>query len=235
MELASEAARDGPARESAWEGGFRELVRGFLVLRDLFSYTLPGAAFLAIGLSSRSLAANRLLSEIRGGPAWAVILLGFLAGYLAGHILITSYYLPSNMAQIPRLQHLWTKITGREVKAPAYRLSVEELKYRQRVPSLFVELDRFWIISDMRRCLVMALAFGVMVFRWWPDHWGDGMIECLLVVGGSVLYISILSSRVWGRKLTELTLQAASEVLQESERSAATPAQSASGVHAGSA
>jgi hypothetical protein len=43
MESPAEAPTESTARESPWQGGVRELVRGFLVLRDLFSYALPGA------------------------------------------------------------------------------------------------------------------------------------------------------------------------------------------------
>src|SRR5947199_5373811 len=69
-----EAAKE----ESPWQGAFRELVRGFFVLRDLFSYALPGAAFLGISLWSRQPGSSQLIAEIKGSPAWAVMLLGLL-------------------------------------------------------------------------------------------------------------------------------------------------------------
>jgi hypothetical protein len=215
---ASEAGTDDAAKETPWQGAFRELVRGFFVLRDLFSYALPGAAFLAIGLWSRQPGPSQLITKIEGSPAWAVMLLGLFASYLIGHCLLAAFYLVHNVGQILQwLRLLWTKLTRREVKDSIHRLSVEEAMYRRRAPELFVELDRHRIISNLRRGLALALVLGVIVFRWWPDHWWDGSIERLLVAGGVVIWISVLSGALRGRQITADTLQAAREVLRKSE------------------
>jgi hypothetical protein len=202
--------------ESPWQGAFRELVRGFFVLRDLFSYALPGAAFLGIGLWSRQPGPSQLIAEIKGSPAWTVMLLGLFASYLTGHFLLAAFHLLPNIGQILRLRPLWAKLTRRQVKNSIHRLSAQELMYRRRVPDLFAELDRYRIISDLRRGLALALVLGVIVFRWWPDHWWDGAIERLLVASGVVIWISVLSGALRGRELSADTLEAAREVLRES-------------------
>jgi len=217
---ASEAGTEDAAKETPWQGAFRELVRGFFVLRDLFSYALPGAAFLVIGLWSRQPGTSQLITVIQGSPAWAVVLLGLFASYLIGHCLLAAFYLLHNVGQILELLRLLSaKLTHREMKDSIDRLSVEEAIYRRRVPELFVELDRHRIISNLRRGLALALVLGVIVFRWWPDHWWDGSLERLLVAGGVVIWISVLSGVLRGRQINADTLQAAREVLRESKAS----------------
>ena len=221
MDSASEAGAEDEAEETPWQGAFRELVRGFFVLRDLFSYALPGAAFLGIGLWSRQPGPSQLTTGVERSPAWAVILLGLFASYLIGHCLLAAFYLLHNVRQILQLLRLlWTKPSRREVKDSINRRSVEEAMYRRRVPELFLELDRHRIISNLRRGLAMALVLGVIVFRWWPDHWWNGSIERLLIAGGVVIWISVWSGVLRGRQITAETLQAAREVLGEGEASA---------------
>jgi len=203
MSSASEAGTEGAAKESPWQGAFRDLMRGFFVLRDLFSYALPGATFLGIGLWSRQSGPSQLITEVKEGPAWSVMLLGLFASYLTGHFLLAAFHLLPNIGQILK------------VKDSTHRLSAEELMYRRRAPELFDELDRYRIISDLRRGLALALVLGVIVFRWWPDNWWDGSIERLLVAGGVVIWISVLSGAVRGRQLSADTLQAARELLRE--------------------
>ncbi len=218
---ASEAGTDDAPKETPWQGAFRELVRGFFVLRDLFSYALPGAAFLGIGLWSRQPGPSQLITAIERSPGWAVILVGLFASYLIGHCLLAAFYLLHNLGQIWQLLGLlWPKLAPRGVKDSINRLSVEEAIYRRRVPELFVELDRHRIISNLRRGLALALVLGVIVFRWWPDHWWDGSIERLLIAGGVVIWISVWSGVLRGRQITADTLQAAREVLREREASA---------------
>jgi hypothetical protein len=210
------------AERSPWQGAFRELVQGFLVLRDLFSYALPGAAFLVIGLRSTLPGVRQLVAELKGTPAWAVMLLGLFASYLAGHFLLAAYYLLPNVGQVLRLRRLWARLSHRAAKELTYAMSVKELIYRRQFPELFVELDRHRIIVDMRRGLSLALVLGVIVFHWWPNGWFGGLTECLLVAAGVVLWISALSGALRGGKVTADTIEAACEVAARFDRGGGT-------------
>jgi hypothetical protein len=207
-------AVEHPTEASHWQSAFRELVHGFLVLRDLFSYSLPGAAFLAIGLRSTLPGVKQLVAEIKGTPAWAVMLLGLFASYLAGHFLLAAYYLLPNVGQALQLRHLWARLSRRDAKELTHPLSTRELIYRRQFPELFVELDRHRIIVDMRRGLALALVLGVIVFHWWPNGWSTDWIERLVVTAGVVLWISALSGDLRGRKVRADTMQAALEVAE---------------------
>jgi len=83
----------------SWPGFFAELVKSFLLLRDIFGYALPGAVFLGIGVISHRISFQQLsdLLQPYEMPGWMALIFVLGACYVTGQILAAIAYLPIDL------------------------------------------------------------------------------------------------------------------------------------------
>jgi len=151
------------------------VISGFLFLRDIFGYILPGAVFLALvhlrshlaeAASSPKGAAPQQLSS---APTWLVVAALIVACYVLGHILVALSY---------GVYDLWDKI--RRPEKPQ-KTEAELLYYRYLYPQLFTERDRRATMNILRIGLASSLCLGSWFLPLWPRLIG-------LVVGLFMIY-----------------------------------------------
>jgi hypothetical protein len=136
---------------SSWPGFLSELSKGFLILRDVFGYSLPGAVFLGVGLLCRRFSLHDLQYYIFNPyhpPAWLAAILGLGACYAIGHVMAALAYLPYDFKHSP------TEVSDKLILA------------RGQHPELLIELDRQSTMTMMRGSTGVALLLG-SVFFWW--------------------------------------------------------------------
>ncbi len=76
-----------------------DLVRNFLLLRDIFGYLLPGIVFLLLGmLTGRFLIPDWL--AILDLSFWQRVFVFLIMALVAGHVLVAISYLPANLKQL---------------------------------------------------------------------------------------------------------------------------------------
>jgi len=191
-----------------WSGFLTELLKGFLILRDVFGYAFPGAIFLGIGILSKRIDPQKLRAAYLSYPLplWAIAALVIVTCYAIGNILAAIAYMRWN----------WSPSSPTSVTAA-------RLDARLRYPALLVEADRREIIAMFRGSTGMALLLGVVFFYWldWlPYQWMFILGAVALLVPfyfGTMPYLSIVQ---------EATVQAAKlsdEKAKENAAAAAAP------------
>ena len=136
---------------NSWPGFLSELSKGFLILRDVFGYALPGAVFLGVGLICRRFSLRDLQYYIfnpYNPPAWLALFLGIGACYVVGHVMAAIAYFPYNF--------------GKEDVEATKKLVLA----RGQHPELLIELDRQSTMTMMRGASGVALLAGSICF-WW--------------------------------------------------------------------
>jgi len=111
---------------NSWPGFLAELSKGFLILRDVFVYALPGAVFLSVGLLCRRYSLRDVqyyLLEPYKLPPWLALVLGLGVCYAIGHVMAAIAYLRYNF--------------GNFTEVP-----VKLIQARGQHPELLIELDR---------------------------------------------------------------------------------------------
>src|SRR6266705_303138 len=90
------------SEESSWTKLLADLVRGFVLLRDVFGYVLPGGFFLMIGAQSGHLSSLVDLSKVPGGEShpWLFFVLLLVISYLLGHFLVATFYCPADIVSL---------------------------------------------------------------------------------------------------------------------------------------
>lgn len=175
-----------PERPSAsWGDLLRDLVRGFILLRDLFGYILPGAFFLLIGSQLGTLSSFWNLSVIPGVEShpWLVVFLLLLISYLVGIFLIAASYFPFDVVTLieiarekwkfSRLNEEERKKRKKEDEEKLQKIAKKEarlFRYRKQFPDIFIEQDRQSILALLRRGLAASVILGLLVFRYSPRH-----------------------------------------------------------------
>jgi hypothetical protein len=182
---------------SSWPGFLSELSKGFLILRDVFGYALPGAVFLGVGL----ICGRFSLRDVRyyifdpyHPPAWLAAIAGLGACYVVGHVMAAVAYFPYNFKK--------------ETEVPAGLILA-----RGQHPELLIELDRQSTMTMMRGSSGVALLLG-SVFFWWlpktpPLGWMLGAAGVLLLV---VFYWSAMPHIGRLAKSTNLAVDSANTV-----------------------
>jgi hypothetical protein len=136
---------------NSWPGFLSELSKGFLILRDVFGYALPGAVFLGVGLVCRRFSLGDLQYYVfkpYHPPAWLAVALGIGACYVIGHVMAAIAYFPYNF--------------GKENIETTKKLILA----RGQHPELLIELDRQSTMTMMRGASGVALLVGMICF-WW--------------------------------------------------------------------
>jgi hypothetical protein len=188
---------------SSWPGFLSELSKGFLILRDVFGYALPGAVFLGVGLLCRRFSLHDLQYYIFSPyhpPAWLATIVAVAACYTIGHVMAALAYLPYNF------------------KHSAAEVSADLILARGQHPELLIEFDRQSTMTMMRGSTGVALLLG-SVFFWWlpktpPLGWmlsGAGILLLLVFYRSAMPHIA---------RLTEFTATAANSANAASAKTA---------------
>jgi hypothetical protein len=122
---------------------FGSIISGFVLLRDLFGYIIPGALLLGIFRWSGVDTSILPISD----NIWVRIAVVIAACYAISHVLAAIGYV---------LYDLYDRLMGR--KAPSNTKDV--VYYRYLYPSMFIEYDRRDTLTIMRVGLSMALIIG---------------------------------------------------------------------------
>lgn len=148
---------------NSWAGVVAELIKSFLILRDIFGYALPGAVFLGIGVLTGRIRLQSLqdLSQPYHPPIWVALVLLVGACYAVGQVLAAFAYLPIDVckwwksAQNP--DDGWLRNHPTEVDA-------EILGIRRQYPEFLVDLDRRETLTILTASMMVALFSGAIVF-----------------------------------------------------------------------
>ena len=167
--------------ESGWSGLLIDLVRNFLLLRDIFGYLLPGIVFLLLGmLSGRFLVPDWL--SILDLSFWERVIVFLIMALVAGHVLVAISYLPANLRQ------LWE--ARKKLAESPTELSGDEIEGRARFPGLFLEYDRRTTQSIMVSGLAIAfLLTALMVY--WPGL----RLRYIVLAAGAIMFLNMYTGR----------------------------------------
>jgi len=155
--------------ESGWSGLLIDLVRNFLLLRDIFGYLIPGIVFLFLGaLADRFYLSDWMdLFEL---SFWERVIVFLVIALGVGHILVAIFYIPSNFRDLAKALKEWKaeKKKAREEKTgknPS-ELTPNEVEGRARFPGLFLEYDRRTTVNIMTSGLAIALLLTCVMVYW---------------------------------------------------------------------
>lgn len=181
------------AEKSSWTDLLADLIRGFILLRDVFGYMLPGAVFLFIGVYSGHLrGAQEICKGIGlGSSPWMIGLLLAIACYVCGQFLAAAVYFLPDLVGVFK-----SRGADPTTKGAGSKEASELLYYRTRFPDVFIELDRRSIIALLRTGLAGALIVGLAVFYWLYAY-----PKVLLAVGGVVM---VFNSYTAGRHIGDM-------------------------------
>ena len=177
---------------SSWPGFLSELTKGFLVLRDVFGYALPGAIFLGVGVVCRRFSLHDLkyyVFEPYHPPAWLAAIIGLGACYAIGHVMAALAYFPYNFGK------------------QAGDVSPGLILARGEYPELLIELDRQSTMTMMRGSTGAALLLGSILFWWLPKTPPLGLM--LSGAGSLLLLVFYWSAKPHIGRLAKATSEAA--------------------------
>jgi hypothetical protein len=190
----------------SWAGVVAELIRSFLILRDIFGYALPGAMFLGIGVLRGRIRLQSLqdLSQPYHPPIWVAVVLLVGACYVVGQVLATVAYLPFD---------IWKWWVSRRKPTDPWlvdhptEVNAEILGIRRQYPEFFVELDRRETITILTASMMVAFLGGVIVFCW-----GKLGLCTTLVIGGLLLLVDFSTAIPHLRRVRKAVRDAAKAV-----------------------
>jgi hypothetical protein len=202
---------------NSWPGFLSEMSKGFLILRDVFGYALPGAVFLGVGLICRRFSLSDLQFYVFNPytpPAWLAAVLGLGACYVVGHVMAAIACFPYNFGP------------GGTAKEEKRQKDVEANKrlilVRGQHPELLIELDRQGTMTMMRGASSVALLVGSICFWWLPKTPSLGFMLC--ASGALLLLVFYWSAKPHIGRLTEATNQAADALKSTPSAPASVPA-----------
>jgi hypothetical protein len=159
------------------------LVSGFLLLRDVFGYLLPGALFLGLAsVYARHACPNEWLWYLTKhdavAPFWFFAILMLVLSYVTGQVLVAIGYTGAGA-----VESLVRRIKKNE-KAPTRVPSPEELYLRYLYPAIFTEVDRRGTINILRIGVGVSLMAGSGFL--YPES--EFAFWCALLVGVFMMY-----------------------------------------------
>ena len=150
------------------------LVSGFLLLRDVFGYVIPGAVFLAIVAHTHGGSSHPPVSD----TPWFVFLILLLASYVIGQILVTIGY--TFYGGVGWIRRGMRRATTDNARADEQYTNLQY--YRYLYPAMFNERDRRDTVNILRIGLAVAFVVGAWLLPAMP------LVITMLVVGVLMLY-----------------------------------------------
>jgi hypothetical protein len=192
------------AEKSSWTDLLAGLIRGFVLLRDIFGYILPGFVFLLMGIHSGNVPGFEGFFKIYGVelPRWMAGLLLLVTSYVAGHFVVATVFFLPDLVQLIR-ERIDKKKHKDELDAESQEVS-DVLRYRKRYPDIFIELDRRSILALLRTGLAGSVLLGLVTFYWlYPYR------RSLVVAAGGIMLFSANGAYRHVKKMRRVTLKAA--------------------------
>jgi hypothetical protein len=196
--------------ESSWSKLLADLVRGFVLLRDVFGYVLPGGFFLMIGAQSGHLSSLVDFSKAPGGEShpWLFFILLLVISYLLGHFLAATFYFTADvLSLIKRAIH---KLRKKQPEGGQQKSRSDFLRYHEEFPGIFIEYDRQSILASLRQGLAAGLFLGILVFYYWYRH-----PLRVMAAGAVIMLVNTLSGYLHVKELRKITLKAAEDAVKE--------------------
>jgi len=196
--------------ESGWSGLLIDLVRNFLLLRDIFGYVLPGIVFLLLGtLSGRFLIPDWL--GILDLSFWEKLIVFLILALVSGHVLVSISYIPGDLLKLAQ--------SAEKVHKNPSELTALEIEGRARFPGLFVEYDRRTTQTLMTAGLAVAFLLTALMAAW------PGLRLRYLVIGaGLVMLFDMWTGRKQLRRAHGYVLDAIKDVKKHGDASPKDPA-----------
>lgn len=191
---------------SSWSDLLAQLIRGFVLLRDIFGYVLPGAFFLLIGAMLNRLQMFGYRPALPGAEShpWLLVFLLFVISYLSGQFLVSASYL---IEDVPRVfKKLWPKVARKTERADEQRAHdrADFLRFHREFQEIYIEYDRQAIIALLRRGLAASVVFGLLVFYYLDRH------PIRVIAGaGAIMVFNAVSGYFHLKRLKGNTLRAA--------------------------
>lgn len=217
----------------SWGDLLRDLVRSFILLRDLFGYVLPGAFFLLIGAQLGTLSSFGNLSVIPGAEShpWLLVFLLLLISYLVGIFLVAATYFPFDVVtliEIAREKWKFSRLNDEEKKKhkkeddeKLQKIAKEKaslFRYRKQFPDIFIEQDRQSILALLRRGLAASVILGPLVFRYFSMH-----PLRILAVAAALMLFNAVSGYFHIQRLKDMTGRVAKATDDASAQAASHP------------
>jgi len=204
--MSEDASTPEEASSSSWSDLLAQLVRSFVLMRDVFGYVLPGALFLLIGALLGHPPMFEHPADFPGAEShpWLLMLVLVVVSYFAGQFIITISYLIEDVPRI--LTKAWYKLTGKTGKMDTQRAqdNADFLRLHREFPDIYIEHDRQSIIALLRRGLAASVVLGILVFRYLYMH----PVKIIAAAGGIMLFNAV-SGYFYMKDLKRDTLQAA--------------------------
>lgn len=190
------------------------LVRSFLLLRDLFGYLIPGLVFVASAIfyifpdrfaNKSPLVIAKLASD--AVTNWPILIVLVIGAYIAGHCLVAIGYMLYKLVGliVRRAYPAWAQEQDKKTEAAA-AASKELPFYRFAYPDLFIERDRRDTINILRIGLAVVLVMDGFV---WPSpyRWMVLPVGLLMLwngwTGGRHVESQMIDAIAAGKALTE--------------------------------
>lgn len=162
----SQSSPEEASSSSSWADLLVHLIRGFVLLRDIFGYLLPGVLFLLIGsaMGQLSMFGEPLKSAGANLSPWFLVLALLVICYLVGQFVVATSYL---VEDVPRLlAKAWYKLSGKAPKTNDQEKqdAADFLRLHKQLPGIYVEYDRQSIIALLRRGLAASVVLAIIVF-----------------------------------------------------------------------
>jgi hypothetical protein len=197
----------GAEKAGGWSELLIELIRGFILLRDVIGYAMPGAVFLGLVI----LADSNLLATLKSAyqiSAWVTVPLAVIACYAVGNILAAVAYGLLDMGK-------WVsrRIQGKKKSSAVaeMRSMSRTLLVRMRYPELLTELERRSTVNMFRGAAGVGLLGAAAVYFKQTPFWA-------LVAGGIMLLISFLLTAPRHLKIMQLATVRAAELADQAKR-----------------
>jgi hypothetical protein len=171
-----------------WAQILQQIINGFILLRDLFGYVLPGSTFFFLGIHSGFIKIDRVLFE-QEIPAWGVVVFVIAFSYIVGHFLVAAGHAFQNITR----DVLSLRRRKDAPRSNPLRNEVEILYYRRLYPELFKEVDRRSTLATFRTGLGASFLLGSWFYSFSSIH------IALLLVG-----LVFLMAAYSGQKHVEL-------------------------------